>query len=282
MEVLVKDVTELRGPEIDDRLSEKHLELWTEIRKRMPGIRVGFADNYVGRRPVLFYADELFARGSFGWDRKSYKSDCTFFITGPFIRKERGYDVEKLRLRSKSAATLARKAKEHLRAWTLQDRAERVDSEAANFAASKTPQEKEWQKVVNDAKKLVVPVTYYNPPVGLISAMRHATIPDANYAHAFRVLAEDMDRKAAAGAGAGVSPVYVAVYEKRGVPVYDYYCYETKVGSEAVPQTDMPPELYERLSTLNILDVKDTVAHVGVRASDFEFIINPPDMGETK
>lgn len=276
MEVLVKDVTELRGPEIDDRLSEKHLELWTEIRKRMPGIRVGYAPSFGG--PLLYFADELLVRGSFGFNHKKFNDDPTYYIEGPFIHKERG---ERNRLRSKSAATLARKAKDHLRAWRLQYRAERRGSEAAGFAASKTPQEKEWQKVVNDAKKLVVPVTYYDPPVGLINAMRHATIPDANYAHAFRVLAEDMDRKAAAGAGAGVSPVYVAVYEKRGVPVYDYYCYKTKVGSEAVPQTDMPPELYERLSTLNILDVKDTVAYVGVRVSDFEFIINPPDMGET-
>lgn len=274
MDILVKDVTELRGAQIDDRLSESQCELWAEIRKRMPGIRVGYAPGteYV----LLYFADELLVRGAFGFSTKDYRSDSTYYIEGPFIYKERG---ERNRLRSKSAATLARKAKDHLRAWTLPDRAKRVHSEAASFAASKTPQEEERQKVVRDAKKLVTPIVYYDPPVGLINAMRHATIPDANYAHAFRVLAEDMDRRAAGVAG--VDPVYVAVYEKRGVPVYDYYCYKTQVGSEAVPQTDMPPELYERLSTLNILDVKDTVARVGVRVSDFEFIINPPDMGET-
>ena len=274
MDILVKDVTELRGPQIEDQLSEAQCELWAEIRKRMPGIRVGYAPG-VGYS-LLYFADELLVRGGFGFNTKSYRDDPTYFIEGPFIYKERG---ERNRLRSKSAATLARKAKDHLRAWTLPDRAKRVHSEASSFAASKTPQEEERQKVVRDAKKLVTPVTYYDPPVGLINAMRHATIPDANYAHAFRVLAEDMDRRAAGGAG--VDPVYVAVYEKRGVPVYDYYCYKTNVGSEAVPQTDMPPELYERLSTLNILDVKDTVARVGVRVSDFEFIINPPGMGET-
>ena len=274
MDILVKDVTELRGPQIENRLSESQCKLWAEIRKRMPGIRVGYAPGtgYV----LLYFADELLVRGAFGFNNKNFGIPPTYYIEGPFIRKERG---EFRRLRSKSAATLARKAKDHLRAWTLPDRAKRMHSEAANFAASKTPQEEEWGKVVYNAKKLVLPVTYYDPPVGLVNAMRHATIPDANYAHAFRVLAEDMDRKAAAGAG--VSPVYVAVYEKHGVPVYDYYCYETKAGSEAVLQTDMPPELYERLSTLNILGVNEPVAHVGVRASDFEFIINPPDMGET-
>lgn len=271
MEVLVKEVAELRGPQIDDQLTEPQRVLWVEIRKRMPGIRVGFAPGVGG--PLLYFADELLVRGSFGFNHKNFGESPTYFIRGPFIRKARG---EQYVSRSKSAATLARKAKDQLRAWTLRDRAKRLD--AAAFAASKTPQEEEWGKVVRDAKKLVVPVTYYDPPVGLVNAMRHATIPDANYAHAFRVLAEDMDRKAT---GAGVSPVYVAVYEKHGVPVYDYYCYETNAVSEALPQANMPPELYERLSTLNILDVRDMVARVGVRASDFEFIINPPDMGET-
>jgi len=274
MDILVKNVTELRGPQIDYRLSEAQRALWAEIRKRMPGIRVGFAPSFGG--PLLYFADELLVRGSFGFNTKSYRDDSTYYIEGPFIRKERG---ETYRLRSKSAATLARKAKDQLRAWALRDRAKRVHSEALIFAASKTPQEKEWDKVVYDAKKLVLPMTYYDPPVGLLNAMRHATIPDANYAHAFRVLIEDMDRKAAAGAS--VSPVYVAVYEKHGVPVYDYYCYENNVGSEALLQANMPPELYERLSTLNILGVNEPVAYVGVRASDFEFIINPPDMGET-
>lgn len=275
MDILVKDVTELRGAQIDNQLTEPQRVLWAEIRKRMPGIRVGYPPGSGG--PLLYFADEHLVRGSFGFSTKNFGKPPTYFIEGPFIRKRKTRG-EPNRLRSKSAATLARKAKEHLRAWTLPDRAKRMGSEAANFAASKTPQEEEWGKVVRDAKKLVVPVTYYDPPVGLINAMRHATIPDANYAHAFRVLAEDMDRKAAGGAG--VAPVYVAVYEKRGVPVYDYYCYVANVGSEALLQANMPPELYERLSTLNILDVKDTVTRVGVRTSDFEFIINPPDMGE--
>jgi hypothetical protein len=274
MEVLVKDVTELRGPQIDAQLTEPQRALWVEIRKRMPGIRVGFAPGVGG--PLLYFADELLVRGAFGFNSKNFGESPTYFIRGPFIRKERG---EHYVSRSKSAATLARKAKDHLRAWTLHDRAKRFYAAATNFAASKTPQEEEWGKIVRDAKKLGVPVTYYDPPVGLVNAMRHATIPDANYAHASRVLAEDMDRKAAAGAG--VSPVYVAVYEKHGVPVYDYCCYETNVVSEALPQANMPPELYERLSTLNILGVHDKVARVGVRASDFEFIINAPDMGET-
>ena len=274
MDILVKNVTEFRGPQLDAQLTEPQRALWEEIRKRMPGVRVGFAPGVGG--PLLYFADELLVRGKFGFSSKNFGDAPTYYISGPFIRKARG---ERYVSQSKSAATLARKAKDQLRAWALRDRANRFNAAAENFAASKTPQERDWDKVVHGAKKLVVPVTYYDPPVGLINAMRHATIPDANYAHAFRVLAEDMDRRAAGGAG--VDPVYVAVYEKRGVPVYDYYCYETKVGSEAVPQTDMPPELYERLSTLNILDVKDTVARVGVRVSDFEFIINPPDMGET-
>lgn len=276
MEVMVKDITELRGPEIDDRLSEQQLELWTEIRKRMPGIRVGFAPFSYAPHPTLFYADELFARGSFGWDTKNYNSDYTFFITGPFIHKERGSGIERSRLRSKSAATLARKAKEHLRAWTLRDRAKRMASRAAGFAAAKTPQEEEWSKVVDDARQLVSSVSYLGPPASLINAMRHATIPDPNYAHAFRVLAEDMDRRAAAGSK--IEPVYVSVYEKRGVPVYDYYSYDSCASSEAVLQSDMPPELYERLATVNILDVGDVVVGVGTRVTEFEYIIAPPEL----
>lgn len=273
--ILVRDITELRGPEIDDQLTEEQIKLWVEIRKRMPGIRVGMVEN--DPRKYLFYADELAARGSFGFGSKNFRNASTFYIEGPLIRNERGGSgMEHRRLRSGNAATLARKAKTNLRAWTVRDRATHYSFATSRLQTARTPQEDETAKARDNARRLLNGVGYISPTPSFLSALRHVVIPDQNIQHAVRVLIAAMDEEKEKN-GTAAQPVYVAVHERRGVPVYDLYNYaNNEILADAAPQDAMPASLYERLATLNIADVEDVVPHIGVKVSAFEFVLYPP------
>lgn len=276
MQVRTTSLTELRGHEIDARLSEKQLELWSEIRKRMPGVRVG---RHIGSdAPYLFYQDEHYARGFFGYSLKNFNADgYTFFVEGPFISNRRGgHGSESRRIRSKSAATLARKAKEGLRAWTVRDRAVEKSVHKNRVLTEHNPDEKARQNRVTDAKRLLFGVGYISPTTSFLRALRSVTLPDQNIQYAVNLLVEDEELEAKRGPRP--DPVYVAVYEKRGLPVFDYYQYANNtIVHDAEPQDMMSSALYERLSVLNVLEENVLVEDAGMKVSDFEFILLPPE-----
>lgn len=276
MQVRTTSLTELRGHEVDARLSDKQLELWSEIRKRMPGVRVGLQ---VGSdAPHLFYQDEHYARGYFGYSLRSSRAGySTFFVHGPFIRNRRGGDnTEFRRIRSKSAATLARKAKEELRAWTVRDRAVEQSVYRNKVLTEHTPEEKVRQNRVTDAKRLLFGFGYISPTTSFLRALRSVTLPDQSIQHAVNLLIEDEELEAQRGPRP--DPVYVAVYEKRGLPVFDYYQYANNtIVHDAEPQDMMSSALYERLSVLNVLEENVLVEDAGMKVSDFEFILLPPE-----
>ena len=277
MQIRTTNIQELRGEELANWLGESHVELWEEIRKRMPGVRVG--RSLGNAAPLLYYTDELYARGTFGYSAKNFGDARTFYIQGPFISKGRAGYGERERLRSKSAATLARKAKKELRAWGVLDRAKAMRNAAAKLSAAKTDDEEKLARLRGDARRLLFTLSYGGATPAFLNALRYVEIPDQNVQHAVRVLIEEHDEQRASGGKP--EPVYVAAYEHRGVPVYDYYDYNTpQVNAEAAPQSSMPTELYERLSVLNITEVNDVVPHIGVKASDFEFVLFPPKQEE--
>lgn len=278
--IRVDAVTPLVGHQIDDNLSEETAELYSNIRKRLPGIRCGL--NKTGSQAVLYYAGERVVRGAFGYDRKDYGSDPTYFVSSPYITKEKTWGVERHRTRSIHVNTIARKAKEALKAPTLPLIAGQFDDGATRVRSTKPKARVEWdKKVVASVKELIAGPSWMHDSVGFSERFK-AALNEVAFAN------PDIQRCVDFMLGKGepekldLAPIYVAVYEHRDSAVMDVYDYRASSGAasaialksmQAVPQHDMSDELRTRLATLSMLEVGQLVEGMGIRVSEDEFIV---------
>lgn len=276
MNVRVDKVTALTPTEFDANVDDRVAELYGEIRKRMPGIRCGIykQPGYNATPFVVYFQDERYVRGYLGYSKKNYPADHeTLYIGSQKIHNERGGgSIENTRLRSKSATTLARKAKTALLRITVEDAAGAYRRTAGELRRALTPDETARREAYRGATEVLTGNSFYEaPPTNVLHCLLKADLPEI--AAAARTVAEGNPTR-------NSKPVmYVAVYEKRGVPVFDTFAYDIPHDDddgpikEAALQTEMSEALYTRLSTLNVLEPNTMVAGVGSRLSQDEYLV---------
>lgn len=271
MNVRVDEVMALTPTEFDASVSAEVAELYGEIRKRMPGIRCGiYKQPGYKAVPVVYFQDERYVRGNLGYSRKNYRADSnTFYIKSQKIHNERGGgSPENTRLRSKSAATLARKAKTALLRITVEDMARANTYSADALRITLTSDEIARRNAYREAMEMLTGSRFNaTPPTNVLQCLLKADLPEIAAAASTVVKGDVVDRRR--------SVMYVAVYEKRGMPVFDTHMYFDRdtPAQEALPQEEMPEPLYTRLATLNVLDPNITVAGVGRRLSQDEYLV---------
>lgn len=280
--IRVDEVTPLVGHEIDANLSEETAELYSSIRKRLPGIRCGLRKTKLQTDAVLYYAGERVVRGTFGHNKKDYESEPTYFVSSPYINKEKSWGDERHRTRSIHISTTARKAKEALKAPTLPLIAGQFSDEANRVNTTKPKARVEWDKNVSESvKELIAGPNWMHSSIGFSERFK-AALDKVAFADS------DIQQRVDFMLGKGepekvnLSPIYVAVYERYDSAVMDVYDYRARSGSasaialkpmQAVSQHDMSDELRARLATLSMLEVGQLVEGMGVRVSEDEFIV---------
>lgn len=283
MHTKVKNITPMATAEFENAANEKLIELYAAIRKRMPGIRVARV-GWDRLNATVYYPNERYVRGEIGFGRKQFSDsqNHTYFIEGPFIDNQRGGSaLEKKRLRSSNADTLARKAKTELRPYTARDHAAVHTNTASQMRLADTPAEKQETEKLRAARKLLVGREYSNPDFSLAfcNALAAVTFPQEDIEHAKNLLLYSMSTEGAREIVAREEkrqPYYAAAYERRGQPVYDYIKYGGGDGPDqaiSAPQSEMPEKLYMALATLNTLEVGGRVEGMGAKVSDDEFIV---------
>lgn len=283
MHTPVRNLTPMSVHEFQDRANEEVIELYDEIRKRMPGVRV-CGVSYSGNNATLYYPDERYARGVIGFEPNwltNGNRSASFYIQGPFITNERGGGApENCRMRSKSAATLARKAKKALRAYTTRDHANVYGMDASIFARKPTPAEAQEDAELKEANNLLSGRVYGG--VELSAAFRKAlatvTFPQEDIEHAKNLVLCSMaveTQQEVEARRVARRPYYVAVYERYGQPVYDLLPYggSDEEDVRGAMQFNMPERLHMALATLNTLQVGGEVEGMGKKISDDEFIV---------